>query len=107
MQLVRGTVSLPHGTGQDMKVAVFASSASDITAAQTAGAVTVGGEQLVAKVAEDKALAVDAVVATPDMVPKLGKIARILGPRCAFCGMRGYCIRRRLAVFLGLKLLVL
>lgn len=83
MQLIRGTVSLPHGTGQDTKVAVFASSASDVAAAEAAGAALVGGEDLVAKVAEDKSISADAVVSTPDMVPKLGKIARILGPRCA------------------------
>lgn len=76
-------MSLPHGTGQDMKVAVFASSANDVTAAEEAGATLVGGEDLVAKVAEDKAISADAVVSTPDMVPKLGKIARILGPRYA------------------------
>jgi large subunit ribosomal protein L1 len=81
-------VFLPHGTGQDKKVAVFTSSASDIAAAEAAGASLVGGEELVAKVAEEKAITADAVVATPDMVPKLGKIARILGPRCVsgfFC----------------------
>lgn len=82
MQLIRGTVSLPHGTGKDTKVAVFTSSEAETAAAEEAGAAIIGGEDLVAKVAEAKAIAADAVVATPDMVPKLGKIARILGPRC-------------------------
>lgn len=98
---MRGSVSLPHGTGQDIKVAVFASNDSDVAAAQAAGAAIVGGEELVTQVAEDKALAVDAVVATPDMVPKLGKIARILGPRCALYRVRGFCVRWSFADFPG------
>ena len=83
LQLIRGTATLPHGTGRDARVAVFTSNPGDAEAAAAAGAAIVGGEELVAQVAQDKGIAADTVVATPDMVPRLGKIARILGPKCA------------------------
>jgi hypothetical protein len=82
LQIIRGNVSLPHGTGRDRAVAVFADDDAAVSAAKTAGAVVVGGEDLLATIAETKSLAVDVVIATPAMVPKLGKVARILGPRC-------------------------
>lgn len=79
-QLIRGSVALPHGTGKDKRVAVFAQGA-DQALAQEAGAAIVGGEELVAEVAERKGIDADIVIATPDMMPKLGKVARILGPK--------------------------
>jgi ribosomal protein L1 len=82
VQLVRGTVSLPHGTGRDARVAVITASREDAAAAEAAGAALVGGEDLVARIAEAKAVDADVVVATPDMLTKLGRVARILGPKC-------------------------
>jgi hypothetical protein len=82
LQIIRGNVSLPHGTGRDRAVAVFADDDAAVSAAKAAGAAVVGGEDLLARIAETKSLAVDVVIATPAMVPKLGKVARILGPRC-------------------------
>ncbi|CAM9389134.1 unnamed protein product [Chrysoparadoxa australica] len=76
---VRGTVVLPHGTGKEVRVAVFAKG-DDLTAASEAGAEVVGSEELVELVKEGK-LDFDRVVATPEMMPHIGKIARILGPR--------------------------
>jgi large subunit ribosomal protein L1 len=82
MQLIRGSVTLPHGTGRDCKVAVLADDDASVAAAHAAKAAVVGGEELLDKIAETKSLAADVVIATPAMVPKLRKVARILGPRC-------------------------
>ncbi|MEK7570624.1 MAG: 50S ribosomal protein L1 [Patescibacteria group bacterium] len=79
-QLVRGSVTLPHGTGKQKKVAVFATGAA-ATAAQKAGAAIVGGEELVAQVQQKGGIDADVVVATPDMMKYLSKVAKILGPR--------------------------
>lgn len=78
-QHIRATVSLPHGTGKEVKVAVFVE--SDQEKVKKAGADLVGGEDLIEKVKNDKELNVDVAVATPEMMPKLAKIAKILGPR--------------------------
>jgi large subunit ribosomal protein L1 len=78
-QMVRGTVSLPHGTGKTVRVLVFAN-ADKAEAAREAGADFVGGEELIDKVAGGW-LDFDAVVATPDLMGKVGKVARVLGPR--------------------------
>lgn len=78
-QLVRGTVNLPNGTGKTAKVIVFARGPL-ATAAAEAGADEVGDDDLVAKV-QDGYLDFDAVVATPDMMGKVGRLGRILGPR--------------------------
>jgi large subunit ribosomal protein L1 len=78
-QMVRGTVSLPHGTGREVRVAAFA--AGDAARqAQEAGADVVGGEELVQEVVGGK-IEFDAAVATPDMMSVVGKAGRILGPR--------------------------
>jgi large subunit ribosomal protein L1 len=78
-QMVRGTVNLPHGTGKTARVIVFA--VGDKAAeAQAAGADEVGGDELIEKV-QKGFLDFDAAVATPDQMGKVGKIARILGPR--------------------------
>ncbi len=79
-QLVRGSVTLPHGTGKQKKVAVFATGPA-ATAAQKAGAAIVGGEELVAQVQQKGGIDADVVVATPDMMKHLSKVAKILGPR--------------------------
>jgi large subunit ribosomal protein L1 len=78
-QAVRGTVSLPHGTGRDVRVAAFA--AGDAARqAREAGADVVGGEELVQEVVGG-VIEFDAAVATPDMMPVVGKAGRVLGPR--------------------------
>ncbi|MFD1859586.1 50S ribosomal protein L1 [Aeromicrobium camelliae] len=78
-QMVRGTVNLPHGTGKTARVLVFATGAN-ADAAREAGADFVGSDDLVEKVSEGW-LDFDAVVATPDMMGKVGRLGRVLGPR--------------------------
>jgi len=78
-QIVRGTVALPAGTGKDVRVAVFANGeAAD--AARAAGADHVGGDDLAAAV-EGGMLDFDVAIATPDLMPLVGKLGRVLGPR--------------------------
>jgi len=78
-QMVRGSVSLPNGTGKTVRVAVFAKG-EKAEAAKEAGADVVGADDLVAKV-KDGFMAFDRVVATPDMMAQVGKLGRVLGPR--------------------------
>ena len=78
-QMVRGTVNLPHGTGKTARVLVFAN-ADKADAAREAGADVVGGDELIEKV-NGGWLDFDAVVATPDMMGKVGRLGRVLGPR--------------------------
>src|SRR6476469_3421203 len=78
-QMVRGTVNLPHGTGKTARVLVFAN-AEKADAAREAGADVVGGDELIEKVSGGW-LDCDAVVATPDMMGKVGRLGRVLGPR--------------------------
>ncbi|MBI5513174.1 MAG: 50S ribosomal protein L1 [Deltaproteobacteria bacterium] len=79
-QMVRGALVLPHGTGQKVRVLVFAKGEKE-REAQAAGADHVGAEELVAKVAEGTFLDFERVIATPDMMGQVGKLGRILGPR--------------------------
>lgn len=79
-QLVRGTVSLPHGTGKEVRVAVFAES-DKAREAEAAGADIVGGKDLADELQEGGALNFDIAIATPDMMPVVGKLGPILGPR--------------------------
>ncbi len=78
-QMVRGTVALPAGTGKDIRVAVFAAGeAAD--AAREAGADKVGADDLAAEV-EAGQMDFDLAIATPDMMPLVGRLGRTLGPR--------------------------
>ncbi len=78
-QAVRGTVNLPHGTGKTARVLVFANAAK-AEEAREAGADHVGGDELIEKVSGGW-LDFDAVVATPDMMGKVGRLGKVLGPR--------------------------
>lgn len=78
-QMVRGTVSLPHGTGRSVRVLVFAKG-EQVTEAQEAGADYAGAEELIEKV-KGGWLEFDAVVAAPEMMRDVGKLGPILGPR--------------------------
>ncbi|MBT2382588.1 50S ribosomal protein L1 [Streptomyces sp. ISL-11] len=78
-QMVRGTVNLPHGTGKTARVLVFATG-DRAAAAEAAGADIVGSDELIDEVAKGR-LDFDAVVATPDLMGKVGRLGRVLGPR--------------------------
>ena len=77
-QNIRGMLSLPNGTGKSVRVAVFTENAAD--EAKQAGADVVGGAELIDSVAAGN-INFDRVIATPDMMPKMSKIARVLGPK--------------------------
>lgn len=79
-QLVRGTVVLPNGLGKSKRVLVVATG-DKAKEAEAAGADFVGGEEMITKIASENWLDFDAVIATPDMMRSMAKVARILGPR--------------------------
>ncbi len=80
-QIVRGTVSLPHGTGKEVRVAVFAEGEA-AKEAEEAGADVVGGQELADEIQSGKqALDFDVTIASPDMMPVVGKLGPVLGPR--------------------------
>lgn len=78
-QMVRGTVALPSGTGKDIRVAVFAAGEA-AEAARAAGADIVGADDLAAQIEGGK-MDFDLAIATPDMMPLVGRLGRTLGPR--------------------------
>ena len=78
-QMVRGTVNLPHGTGKTARVLVFATGAN-AEAAKAAGADFVGADDMMEKI-QGGWLDFDAVVATPDLMGKVGRLGKVLGPR--------------------------
>jgi large subunit ribosomal protein L1 len=78
-QMVRGVVNLPNGTGRNVRVAVFAKDAK-ADEAKAAGADIVGAEDLVAKV-QGGEIDFDRCIATPDMMPLVGRLGKVLGPR--------------------------
>lgn len=77
-QNIRGMLSLPNGTGKKVRVAVFTNDKAED--AKKAGADIVGGEDLIERVASGQ-IDFDRVIATPDMMPKMSKVARVLGPK--------------------------
>jgi large subunit ribosomal protein L1 len=80
-QMVRGAVSLPHGIGKSVTVAVVASG-DKVAAARDAGADHVGGDELVEQLGTGALIDdLDAIIATPDMMGKLGRLGKVLGPR--------------------------
>jgi large subunit ribosomal protein L1 len=79
-QMVRGSVSLPHGTGKSVRIVVFCKQDEQIKAAKDAGAMEAGAEDLVNKVAAGWT-DFDAAIATPDMMGQVGKLGKVLGPR--------------------------
>ena len=79
-QIVRGTLSLPSGSGRDVRVAVFAAG-EKAAEARNAGADVVGADDLVARVANEGFLDFDVAIATPDLMGQVGTLGRILGPR--------------------------
>ena len=79
-QQVRGAVVLPHGTGKDVKVLVFAKG-DKVDQALAAGADYAGGDELVPRIQNDGWLDFDVVVATPDMMGVVGRLGKVLGPK--------------------------
>ena len=79
-QQIRGAVVLPNGTGKTVKVLVFAKG-DKVNEAEAAGAVYVGGEELIPKIQNDGWLDFDVVVATPDMMGVVGRLGKVLGPK--------------------------
>ena len=79
-QMVRGAIVLPHGTGSDVRVLVFARGDKE-NEAREAGADSVGGDDLAKKIQDEGWLEFDRVIATPDMMSVVGRLGRVLGPR--------------------------
>ncbi|OGE87614.1 MAG: 50S ribosomal protein L1 [Candidatus Doudnabacteria bacterium RIFCSPLOWO2_02_FULL_49_13] len=79
-QALRATVTLPHGTGKTKRIAAFVSSGKEKEALD-AGAVVVGGEDLIKKIKETEKLDFDIAIAEPSMMAKLASVAKILGPK--------------------------
>jgi len=79
-QIVRGSLSLPHGLGKAVRVAVFAAG-EQANEARTAGADVVGSDDLVARIENEGFLEFDVAIATPDLMAQVGRLGRVLGPR--------------------------
>lgn len=80
-QAVRGTVQLPAGPPKRQRVVVFTDDSSQQQAAQVAGAAQVGGEELIESIIQTSRLDADVTIATPKMMPKVARAAKILGPK--------------------------
>lgn len=80
-QMVRGSLVLPAGTPTQKRVAVITGDAAKQEAAKKAGAVLVGGEELIADIEKNGLSDIDVVIATPEMMPKIAKVAKVLGPK--------------------------
>ena len=80
-QQVRGAIVLPNGTGKSKTVLVLTKNDAQAKAAKAAGAEFVGGEELIEKIAKENWLDFDVIIATPEMMPLLGRIGKLLGPR--------------------------
>jgi len=79
-QIVRGSISLPHGTGKTVRVAVFAGGEL-ATDARNAGADVVGADDLVTRIEKENFLDFDIAISTPDLMVQVGRLGRVLGPR--------------------------
>ena len=79
-QIVRGSISLPAGTGRTARVAVFAAG-EPAAEARAAGADVVGADDLVARIEKEGFLDFDVAIATPDLMAQVGRLGRVLGPR--------------------------
>jgi large subunit ribosomal protein L1 len=79
-QIVRGSLSLPAGTGRSVRVAVFAAG-EQAAEARAAGADIVGADDLVQRIEKEGFLAFDVAIATPDLMAQVGRLGRVLGPR--------------------------
>ncbi len=80
-QTVRGSVLLPHGTPKQKKVVVLTSDKKKQKEATDAGAIRAGGEEIIEEIIAKGGIEADAIIATPDMMPKIAKAAKILGPK--------------------------
>ncbi len=80
-QMVRGSVVLPAGTPTQKRVAVVTNDAEKQEAAKKQGAVLVGGDDVIADMEKNGISDIDVVIATPDMMPKIAKVAKVLGPK--------------------------
>ena len=79
-QQIRGTIVLPHGTGKEKRIAVFAEG-EKLAEAEAAGADVFGGQELIDKIKQTKEVDFDVSVATPEMMKKMASVAKVLGPK--------------------------